>query len=190
ATDLLAEREIWFHEGPLLAAVRASISIPGVFPPVMLRGRLLTDGGLVNPLPMETSLRLDADLTVAVSLFGKPPGRFTASAIEVSADEDEPSQGPLGRLGERLAEVLPSRNRTVDDFFEPLPGDLGLEDMLIKALDVMQARIQSSRVAVNPPDVHIEVPSDLGTLLDFTEANRIIETGREMAIKAFDEAGL
>lgn len=192
ATDLLAAREIWFHEGPLLAAIRASIAIPTVFPPVMLQGRLLTDGGLVNPLPMETSLRLDADLTLAVSLFGSEPGlRHGGGAIEVSSDAVA-TPNPLARLSERIAEAIPvkARKSGLDEVFDPLPGDLDLTDMMTMALDVMQGRIQASRVAVNPPDVHIEVPANSCGLLDFAEASRMIETGRELAIAKFDEVGL
>lgn len=189
ATDLLAQREIWFHEGPLLAAIRASIAIPTVFTPVMLHGRLLTDGGLVNPLPMETSLRLDADVTVAVSLFGKPAGVGVGGAIELSSDgPSEPS--PLARLGERIVEAWPVLGRESDEFFDPLPSHLDLADMMTMSLDVMQARIQASRLAVNPPDVHIEVPADMVALLDFSDAERIIELGREAAVAKFDAAGL
>ena len=192
ATDLLARREIWFHEGPLLAAIRASIAIPTVFTPVMLNGRLLADGGVLNPLPMETSLRPDADLTVAVSLFGKPAGQWSGGAIEESSDPPPTELSPLARLGERIAEALPTKPKPEDpnDVFDPLPGHLDLADMMTMALDVMQERIQASRIAVNPPDVHIEVPADLGTLLDFAEASRIIETGRELAQREFDRFGL
>lgn len=196
ATDLFARREIWFHEGPLLAAIRASIAIPTVFTPVMLHGRLLTDGGLLNPLPMETSLRLDADLTLAVSLFGRDAGRETGGAIEVSAEDQEAPAGEpraWDKVGEKITELLATRapkKLHADDVFDPLPGDLDLTDMMTMALDVMQARIQSSRLAVNPPDVHIEVPAGLGTLLDFADATRIIQTGRELAIQKFDEVGL
>lgn len=191
ATDLLARREIWFHEGPLLAAIRASIAIPTVFTPVMLRGRLLTDGGVLNPLPMETSLRLDADLTVAVSLFGTTAGLRPGGAIELSADRPADSNA-LTRLGERIAERLPARPRIpdADDVFDPLPEGLDLTDMMTMTLDVMQARIQASRIAVNPPDVHIEVPANLGTTFDFADGARIIATGRELAIAKFDEVGL
>ncbi|WP_341728137.1 patatin-like phospholipase family protein [Brooklawnia sp.] len=193
ATDLLAGREIWFHSGPLLTAIRASIAIPSVFQPIMLHGRLLVDGGVVNPLPMETSLRLDADLTVAVSLFGRERGWEHGSAIEISSDES--SSNPLNRLQERLADVLPTaRARAVrsapTDPFEPLPPDLDLTDMLTMSLDVMHERIQASRVAVNPPDVHVEVPARTSTLFDFDQAARIIEIGRQLAAEQFDEAGL
>ncbi|GAA2181500.1 patatin-like phospholipase family protein [Brooklawnia cerclae] len=195
ATDLLSRREVWFHEGPLLAAIRASISIPSVFTPVMLQGRLLTDGGLVNPLPMETSLRLDADVTVAVSLFGPDPGLGAAGAIEVSSDKHD-TTNPLTRLSERIAGALPTipalshAGPEQDDPFDPLPPDLDIGDMVVMSLNVMQARIQASRIAVNPPDVHIEVPVSLASTFDFGDAERIIETGRELAAAEFDRVGL
>lgn len=188
ATDLISRREVWFREGPLMAAIRASIAIPSLFAPVMLQGRLLTDGGLLNPLPMEPSLRLDADLTVAVSLFGRDPashgGKMEASSDEVS------EANPLARLGERIAEALPSRKHAQDGPFDPLPSDLALTDMITMSLDVMQERIQASRVAVNPPDVHIEVPTNTAVLFDFDQAERIIGMGRELAIEAFDRMGI
>ena len=193
ATDLLAHREIWFHTGPLLVAIRASIAMPSVFKPVMLHGRLLVTGGLVNPLPMETSLRLDTDLTVAVSLFGRERGREFGGAIEVSSEESgETTPTALNRLQERISEVLPTRSRpaSVLNHFDPLPNDLDLVDMITMSLDVMQERIQASRVAVNPPDIHIEVPASTATIFDFNDAARIIELGRELAAAQFDEAGL
>ena len=188
ATDLISRREVWFHEGPLMAAIRASIAVPTVFSPVMLKGRLLTDGGLLNPLPVEPSLRLDADLTVAVSLFGRDPA-LKGSKEEVSAD-DVSEPGTLARLGEKIVDVLPTRKHVKSGPFDPLPSDLALGDMMTMALDVMQERIQSSRVAVNPPDVHIEVPTNLGMLFDFDQGERMIQTGRDLAIEAFDRFGI
>lgn len=70
ATDLVARREVWFQRGPLGAAVRASIAIPGMVTPVMLNGRILVDGGLTNPVPLDPMASVPSDLTVAVSLTG------------------------------------------------------------------------------------------------------------------------
>ena len=197
ATDLMARREIWFHEGPLLAAIRASIAIPTVFTPVMMHGRLLVDGGLVNPLPMESSMRFDADLTVAVSLFGKEWELSRHSATQETSDaqteiiEAVSPPGGLARLSERLTESLTrTRHSPLDEFFEPLPDDLDLTTMMMMSLDVMQARIEASRVSQNPPDVHIEVPTSTANVLDMWEAERIIELGRQLAIEKFDRLGL
>lgn len=69
-TDLLAHQEVWFQEGPLHQAVRASTAIPSVITPVMLQGRVLVDGGLLNPLPIIPTVAVNADLVMAVNLSG------------------------------------------------------------------------------------------------------------------------
>lgn len=74
ATDLEARREVWFRRGPVDAAVRASVAIPGVITPAMLGTRTLVDGGLLNPVPVDPLLGVDADITLAVSLNGPRAG--------------------------------------------------------------------------------------------------------------------
>jgi predicted acylesterase/phospholipase RssA len=51
ATDIVNGQEIVMRTGPVITAVRASISVPGLFTPVKVRGRYLVDGGLVNMVP-------------------------------------------------------------------------------------------------------------------------------------------
>ncbi|WP_204355754.1 patatin-like phospholipase family protein [Marinobacter bohaiensis] len=71
ATDLLAHKEIWFQEGSLHQAIRASIAIPGVVTPVVFNGRVLVDGGLLNPLPIIPTIAAHADYIFAVNLAGE-----------------------------------------------------------------------------------------------------------------------
>ncbi|MCU0858315.1 MAG: patatin-like phospholipase family protein [Pontiellaceae bacterium] len=61
--------EVVFNSGDLLSAVRASIAIPGVFTPVELNGRLLLDGGIVNPLPYDL-IQNECDVVIAVDVGG------------------------------------------------------------------------------------------------------------------------
>jgi len=70
ATDLLAGKSVWFQRGPLDEAIRASIAIPGVIAPHQVDGRLLADGGILDPLPMAPIAAVNSDLTIAVSLSG------------------------------------------------------------------------------------------------------------------------
>jgi NTE family protein len=70
ATDLLAGRSVWLQRGPVDEAIRASIAIPGVIAPHVVDGRLLADGGILDPLPMAPIAAVNADLTIAVSLSG------------------------------------------------------------------------------------------------------------------------
>ncbi len=70
ATDLLAHKEVWFQEGLLREAIRASAAIPSVLTPVMMHGRVLVDGGLLNPLPIIPTVAAHADMIIAVNLSG------------------------------------------------------------------------------------------------------------------------
>jgi NTE family protein len=74
ATDLLAGKPVWFQRGPLDEAIRASIAMPGVIAPHVVDGRLLADGGILDPLPMAPIAAVNADLTIAVSLSGHEVG--------------------------------------------------------------------------------------------------------------------
>ena len=86
ATDLLARKEVWFKEGPVDVAVRASIALPSIITPVMLNGRLLADGGIMNPVPIAATVATRADVTVAVSLSGgQQSGEGRVPAHETSA---------------------------------------------------------------------------------------------------------
>ncbi len=74
ATDLIAGKSVWLQRGPVDEAIRASIAIPGVIAPHVLDGRLLADGGILDPLPMAPISAVNADLTIAVSLSGADTG--------------------------------------------------------------------------------------------------------------------
>jgi NTE family protein len=76
ATDYYAQEQAVLTEGSLRTAVAASIALPALFTPVTVNGRMLMDGGLVNPLPFDV-LNGDADVTVAIDVSGAPvaPGK-------------------------------------------------------------------------------------------------------------------
>lgn len=103
ATDLTHGREVWFQRGSLATAMRASIGIPSVFTPVMVSGRLLADGGLLNPVPVDALLGAEADLTVAVSLSGRRSGD-TVSALPLTTPDD--TENMLGELSDWLRHEL------------------------------------------------------------------------------------
>src|SRR5690606_20829651 len=52
ATELITGREVWLREGSVIDALRASAALPGLFKPHQIKGRLLVDGALVNPVPV------------------------------------------------------------------------------------------------------------------------------------------
>ena len=67
ATDLTSGQEVWIRQGSLIEAIRASISMPGMFTPCFRDGRLLVDGGLINPVPVSLCRSLGANTVIAVN---------------------------------------------------------------------------------------------------------------------------
>ena len=70
AADLIKDEEVVFRSGPVADAIRASLSIPGIFSPVARDGRLLVDGGIKNPVPVSICREMGADVVVAVDVSG------------------------------------------------------------------------------------------------------------------------
>jgi len=74
ATDIVTSREVVMHEGILAEALRSSMSIPGVFPPVKLDSMVLVDGGLKNNFPVDVAREMGADYVIGVSVAAEGLG--------------------------------------------------------------------------------------------------------------------
>ncbi len=68
AVDMIKQEKVVLCSGDLVDAVKASISIPGLFSPVTMGKMVLVDGGVVEPLPTEALGMFDVDLTIAVAI--------------------------------------------------------------------------------------------------------------------------
>ena len=70
ATDWKSGEEVVFREGSLFDAIRASIALPTFYEPVRRDDRILMDGGLINPIPLNRVERHEGDLLVGVDVSG------------------------------------------------------------------------------------------------------------------------
>lgn len=68
ATDLSLGERVVFTQGDIINAVRASISIPGIFTPVNYNGQLLVDGGLIDRVPASIVKEMGADIVIGVDV--------------------------------------------------------------------------------------------------------------------------
>ncbi|QIZ07341.1 patatin family protein [Priestia megaterium] len=68
ATDLLTGEKVVFQTGPVADAVRASISIPGIFVPEKYNGRILVDGGVSDRIPVSVAKEMGADIIIGVDV--------------------------------------------------------------------------------------------------------------------------
>lgn len=150
ATEIHTGREIWIRQGALDHAVRASISLPGMFVPVSSAEGWLVDGGLVNPVPVDFCRALGAEFVIGVQLL---PAEESPAAPRFAYSEEGmrllAAQLPIPLrllLGEK-ALVLSEKLAGDQD------GSPGLFQVLSSALTIMQKRIAADRIAADPPEL-------------------------------------
>ncbi|OBI76253.1 esterase [Mycobacterium sp. E740] len=200
STDLIAGKSVWLQRGPVDAAIRASIAIPGVIAPHVLDGRLLADGGILEPLPMAPIAAVNADLTIAVSLAGSEAGGTDEPAEPGSRATTEwlarmwrsttslfESNAVLGRFGAGADEDSESAEELVDATKEVAAvPKLGSFEVMNRTIDIAQAALARHQLAGYPPDLLIEVPRTACRSLEFHRAAEVIDVGIELAAAALD----
>lgn len=201
ATDLIAGKSVWLQRGPVDAAIRASIAIPGVIAPYVLNGRLLADGGILDPLPMAPVAAVNADVTIAVSLSGDDRSVY---AVPEPADP-RPTSEWLDKLLRRSSALLETTtaksmlgrfsvtSEPDDDTDEALLNDiapavprLNSFDVMNRTIDIAQAALARHHLAAHPPDILIEIPRTAARSLEFHRAEEVINIGRELATEALN----
>jgi len=193
ATDIQTGDEVVICQGDVIEAVRASISVPGIFTPVRSNGRLLVDGGLVNPVPVSVARSMGADIVIAVDLnhqivTGKNLKPLTADKV---ANETSRLSHPRSRrLGDcfrsmrelrqkLLAEDTPSAEQFNSWLSaEPVPN---IFELLLASVNIMETSITQSRLAIDKPDLTIRPPLGEIRFLEFGRAEEIISIGYNSA---------
>jgi NTE family protein len=175
ATDLVTGHEVWLREGDLVDAMRTSFSLPGVFEPMQHNDRWLVDGALVNPVPVSVCHALGAQMTIAVNLNADILGKERrAGAIiptvagfdllnELNEHEEAAKRSRIGSLAKRI--------------FRREPTHPSMFGVMISSLGIVQDRISRSRLAGEPPDVHITPRLGTVGLFEFDRADEIIAEG-------------
>ncbi|WP_412460328.1 patatin-like phospholipase family protein [Pseudomonas sp. SC11] len=102
AADLTNQQEIWFQEGCLHQAMRASAAIPSLFTPVMQGNRMLVDGGILNPLPIVPVVSSHCDLIIAVNLNATNQKQYQLPVVERPAAFRMRFESVISSLGSRM----------------------------------------------------------------------------------------
>ncbi len=110
ATDIESGREVVFGSGNTGMAVRASCSVPGVFIPPVIDGRMYVDGGVVSPVAVDAARRLGADVVIAVDLAGDIDSFRPKGVIEVILQSVNIMYAKLSAVQLARADVVISPN--------------------------------------------------------------------------------
>jgi len=185
ATDLVTGHEVWLRKGNLVEAMRTSFSLPGAFEPMLKDNRWLVDGALVNPVPVSACMAMGAQMTIAVNvnsdIIGKQ--RRTGSSIPNIAGFDL-LQEIENVKGAGTGFKLSALARRV---FRREPTQPSMFGVLISSLGIVQDRISRSRLAGEPPDVHITPRLGHVGLFEFDRAEEIIAEGEAAVERALPD---
>lgn len=109
-TELITRQSVVFRNGSIADAVRASISIPGVFVPVVRDGAVYVDGGVLNRVPVQAALDMNADVVIGVDVGVTPEGTIPSSMIDVIMQSLEAMQDEVyGLRGPNASvEIVPN----------------------------------------------------------------------------------
>lgn len=185
-TDIISGEEVVIQSGDVIEAVRASISVPGIFTPVRNNGRILVDGGLTNPVPVSVARAMGADFVIAVDLnheiiAGKnmkpllttgntTGGKFSRWVNEYRLSMNEIRQKLFAANDPAAAQLRAWISN------EPLPN---IFEMLLASINIMENSISKTRMSLDRPDLIIQPPLGNIRFLEFGRAEEIIAIGYE-----------
>ena len=159
ATDAVSGTEVVFNSGSLYDAIRASISLPLVFSPVRQGERILLDGGLVNPLPLNRVRRSKHDLLVAVNVSG----------------HDYRGQVEMRRI---IKEQQNERSKVISLLSKLMPQD---------SISIMINKNAQQSLKLTPPDILVDIPMNRYNTFDFDKVERLSAIGRNKTKRAVEK---
>ena len=214
ATDIITGKEVHIQNGSMVDAVRASIAIPGIFTPFQKDGQYLSDGGIVNPLPVDVVKSMGADIVIAVNLNRNWPitpeqlalkekkdanGKTSLLKVKEERKLSEAKTREIENRKEGLIDYIQSRyvsfqediQQKLDEWLpkekEKNPNDPNIFDIIGTSINVMQERVTRYMLESYPPDILIEPHLNHFSIFDYDQAGSIISEGFQETMKAMPE---
>lgn len=174
AVDIMEGEELVFDSGLVAPAVRASISIPGVFPPLRRGKMILVDGGLLDPVPVRVARDMSAGRVLAVNVISRRKHEIRSVALKK----------PLGieKKMKLLAEIVNEIERL---------REFNIFRLTEKAVLTMEAAIvEESLTGKGAPDLLIDVPMEDIGYMEFHRAEEAAQRGYEITKSAVGSDGV
>lgn len=191
ATDIKTGTKVILNQGSVIKAVRASFAIPGIFTPVRYQEYFLVDGGLVDPVPVDVTRDMGADLVIAVSLSSKNP----EPQVLINTQENDRLDQARDLINLKLYKNIKTKYYIVDKIDSLLGQGLNslgrkykttkkqwegpyIFEVLSKSIDIMEKEMTSHSI-INA-DIVIKPKQIEGIgLFEFKQAEKIIKEGKE-----------
>jgi NTE family protein len=177
ASNPALREEVVFEHGRLVDAVRASISIPGIFKPVRLLGRVCMDGGVVNPVPVSVLKRAGAKRIIAVNVFPTTP-ELREYAQTLQRRRTERDAQLAGR--HLFVRLWTSLRRELWRSISPL-----IFDVIMRSMQSMEYQI--AEIACHDADLTLRPTMPGSHWLEFYRPQKFIQRGEEEALSHLQE---
>ena len=189
ATDIETGAKVILNQGSVIKAVRASISIPGIFTPVKYQDYYLVDGGVVDPVPVDVVEKMGADIIIAVSLAKISPytavmmiDKETDHLKEIENLEDlriNKGENPKFKDTEGIIPLVEEEKGFLKEKIENVKSKFegpNLIEIINQSTDIMESKITDQ--CLKGADVVI-VPFGIKeiNLFDFDKAEMLIKGG-------------
>jgi NTE family protein len=195
ATNATTGQPVVFTKGNLLYALRASMSIPGVYTPVPYQDTYLIDGGVADPLPVDIARTMGARFIIAVNLvphvlFGERPALLAEAPDSMGPEWDQAiGHNLLSEAKEGIWDWVKSwHNKNISS--DPGPSHPALPsifDIFVRSLDIMTIQMLSAKLRSLKPTVLIEPDVDEISAFDFHKSQQTYDLGMGACRAAHDQ---
>jgi len=163
---------LYFNKGRLVDAVRASISIPGVFKPLKANGSLLVDGGLRENLPLRALKSFDYDTLIGVNVLKTPKLKMEGLYTEIKTDKPnyKPENGADNFFERILNAIQINKLKKLDHL--PRLTYVGYQSILI-----LLSELSNKEILACNPDLVLEIDMSSFNLWEFWRGKEAIDVG-------------
>ncbi len=168
ATDWKTGREVVLRKGSLFEAIRASISLPSFYEPVLRDGMILIDGGVTNPIPLNRVVRTEGDILVGVDVSGHD--YETQSELQHELTEKRKRSSSLSQ--QILNKLIPDNLEF--NYFTMLSR---VSSMMIRQNSILMTQLMK-------PDVLVDIQMSRYGGFDYDKSEKLIAIGRQKTLQA------
>lgn len=184
ATDLERGDKVVLRSGDLLEALRASMSIPGLFAPARVKDRWLVDGGVVDPVPVGVARAMEADVVIAIDLNSgrlsrkKPKKQKMHTGGKKKPTDRQTFKNELvNKLSDSCENTELSFKKKITELLRMESSTPNIVETVMTSIGIMQERITRINLAVDPPDILVQPRLGEIRMMDFDQVENVMEEG-------------
>ncbi len=176
AFDLVHNKEVVFNKGSLYDAIRASISMPTVFTPVISENSVLVDGGVVNNIPIRNAIRTKNDTLIAIYVNADIP---LYKPYLTKSEKDKRNDLYIKKISEFKNSLFKTNTKSQRIRFNYF-------NLINNTIASATGYLTNTIIKDNPPDILIEISHKSCGTFDFFKAEELVEIGRYASQQKLD----